>query len=591
MPSLLRISVVTALLGAAAVLLVDLGTAHSQAPVKGPAVYPLKDIRPGMKINGESVFTNQGLEPFTGEVLAVMPDFLAPSEDLVLVKLTGPAMDRYGVVSGMSGSPVYIDGKLVGAVSYRFGSFPREPIAGVTPAESMLAILNKTVTTSKPRTSFAPRATPWGDIRPIETPMVCGGCSDEVLAHFGPRMEKLGLSPVRGSAQSSPQRFKMFPGGPIAGVLVDGDVSMMALGTITYMNGDDVLAFGHPFMGGGSAEMPMASAEVYATIPSLSGSAKLGRSGAVVGALTDDRLSAIAGKLGAVARTVPFHVAIEKANGMDARTDLTFRVVDDIGVGAALSDLSVANAVINRLGFESVGSVTVRGKVTLERGTAINFDETFSGVPNRNPTFGASTLVGDVMEALWRNPFERVRVKGVDLRITHSEAPQVGALVNTTVDQTRVRAGQPFRVNLQVRTHRQGLKTFAVDVPTSVAQEPGFYSLAVLDQSTAEKMDVEASNARYPQSLPDVIRDLQQRRRNDRLYVYFLDRVKGQRVQGAPMAELPPSMLAILGEGQEGSHSRKFPRRTLAVMEVDPGVMVSGESEINVEILTPRSPR
>jgi hypothetical protein len=555
----------------------------------GVPVAPLDAVQPGMVLRGESVFGAAGLEPFDATVLATMRDYVGPGEDVILVRLSGAAMDRYGVVSGMSGSPVYLDGRLVGAVAYRFGAFPKEPMAGVTPAESMLAILRDRAA-GKRRLGRA-SLPPLSDGRvgvPIETPLVCGGCPDEVLTAYGPRLAELGMTPVRGSASASQEAFPVFPGGPIAGALVEGDVSMMALGTVTYVNGDDVLAFGHPFLGMGSVELPMASAQVHATIASLSGSHKLGRAGKVVGVLLDDRLSAIAGKLGGVARTVPVALTVDRPGEMDARKTVSFRVVDDVGLGGTLVDLAMGSALTSRVGFEQVGSVRVKGRVVLEGGRDLALDRLFSAVPPRSPTFQATNLVGDVLEELWRNAFERVRFKGVEVTISHHPEPAVGVVGRVAVEQTRVRAGRPLRVVVEVRTHRQGVKRLEAEFPTERAMEPGFYTVHVADREEALELDKDASLRKVPASLGDVVEELRRARRQDRLYAYLLDRVSGARVGGVPMAELPPSMMAILTAGQDGAAAKRQGRKALQVLELDPGAVVTGHGQVSVEVLPPR---
>jgi hypothetical protein len=165
-----------------------------------------------MVLEGSSVFGQDGLEPFSATVIAVMPDFIGPAEDLILVRLSGPAAERFGVVSGMSGSPAYYEGKLVGAVSYRFGSFPREPLAGITPAASMLAIVKDRRQTGRAKAtplSWTPASTDYGEAQPIKAPLVCGGCPEAVLAEFAPKLRAMGFEPLRGGASAGPnQEFR-----------------------------------------------------------------------------------------------------------------------------------------------------------------------------------------------------------------------------------------------------------------------------------------------------------------------------------------------------------------------------------------------
>ncbi|MBI5493738.1 MAG: hypothetical protein HY904_01860 [Deltaproteobacteria bacterium] len=558
------------------------------APARPPALLDHRTLKPGAVLQGDTVFSRAGLEPFTATVLAVMEDFLAPNEDLVLVKLGGPAVDKYGVVNGMSGSPVYLDGKLVGAVSYRFGTMPREPIAGVTPAESMMALLQHREKNPRKLTQAGPRLEGYGDAVPIETPLVCGGCSDETIAAFGPRLRELGFTPVRGSGGATGTRFPVFPGGPIAASFVDGDVSISALGTVTYVDGDRILAFGHQFEGMGDAEVMMGSAEVFGTIPSLANAHKVGRAGAVIGVWTEDRLVGIGGTLAQRARSVPFTMKLDRSEVLEAKRDLKFNVVDDTGLGAVMAQQAFHGALTNGTGHEDLGTIHLSGAVTLQDGRRVPLDDTFSSVPARTPTVSTALHVGEILESLWRNPFERVRMKQVDFVVKQDVEPHLGMMVRSGVDKVRIHAGETLRAHVEVRTHREGLKRLSVEIPTDPWMEPGVYSVLFADGDEATTFDRDAGLVPYPQSLDEVVNILTHRRRGDHLYVFLADRVKGARVAGQPMPELPPSMLAILNEGMEGPPAKKLARRALKVMSVDAGMMILGDAETTITVLAPR---
>jgi len=235
-----------------------------------------------------------------------------------------------------------------------------------------------------------------------------------------------------------------------------------------------------------------------------------------------------------------------------------------------------------------VGTVRMSGAVTLKDGTRIPLEESFSAVPARNPVIAASTHVGDVMESLWRNAFERVQFKSVDINIKQELEPQIGMILKTTVDQPRIRAGEAVKVHVDIRTHRQGLHTINFEIPTPTSMEPGYYWVAVADADEAFDIDRDAALIAYPQNLKDLVKQLQQRRRGDRLYIYLLDKVKGARINGAPIAELPPSMHAILNDGVEGAPARKLSKKALKVMTLDPGIMLLGTSETQILVSAPR---
>lgn len=591
----------SALAVGAAVLLCGMQLGAVVPAAKGPTpLLALSEVKPGMTLTGHSVFALGGSEPFAAEVLALMPDFLAPGETLILARLSGKAMDRYGVVSGMSGSPVFFNGQLVGAVSYRFGTFPKEPIAGITPIGRMLDMVKERRKHTPPwvasPASRAGLGAPMqveqnmGQAVPIETPLLCGGCPSNVLAHYAPKLKAAGFVPMQAAGRAGSERFPMFAGGPIAGVLVDGDVNMVALGTITWMEGNEVLAFGHPFTGMGDVEIPMATAQVYATIPSLAGSSKIGQSGAVVGALHDDRLHAIAGRMGWKARTVPFHVTISSENDLDAKHQLSFDVVDDIGSGGQLAELAVASAVSSRAGAENTGTLHMSGRILLEGGVEIPLTEMFTAVPARNPVHEAAGLVADVMQVLWRNAFERPRFKDVELTIRHELQPRLGAIIQVEVQPTRVVAGHDVKVITSLRTHRLGLQQVVTVLRVPPSTEPGKYQVYVKDGDGAVALDRDGGLAPYPQNMADLIELLKDRNRNDHLFVYLVDKAAGLRVEGAPMAALPPSMLALLAEGKDGLPTGKISKTVLLRQEVEAGVVVFGDGDHALEVVAPRVP-
>src|SRR3984893_4229164 len=308
--------------------------------VKGVALFPLEDLRPGMKGTARTVFSGTETQEFGVEILGVIPGYPGPRQSAIIARLSGANVEKTGVFAGMSGSPVYIDGKIIGAIVFSF-PFAKEPIAGITPIKQMIDLFNKgsendSQKPKEPRAvSFAQlAASDWKptlpkaavssmsllapvsagsallpllgqQMTPLATPLVFSGISQESLAMFAPQLVASGLLPVSGVGGSSditplaPSDENTFlPGSCISVQLVRGDYSLAAAGTVTLRDGDRIYAFGHPFLSLGSSDMPMTETSVVTVIPNLSNSFKLSVPGRMVGSISQDRASGVFGMLG-----------------------------------------------------------------------------------------------------------------------------------------------------------------------------------------------------------------------------------------------------------------------------------------------------
>ena len=278
-----------------------------------------------------TVFEGVNPEPMGVQILGVLKDAIGPGQDMILARLTGEKAEYTGVVAGMSGSPVYIDGRLVGAVSYRIGQFSKEPIAGITPIEQMLEVRDRSVTAMRVASanreadsSAALRndkqsadrqgVSAGGVVTPIETPLVFGGFSQATVDRFGDRFRALGMTPVAGlggaAAAGTKQPEPIVPGSAVSAVLVRGDLSISGTCTVTYVDPTQLLACGHPITQFGPVAMPMTKAEVVATLASPLNAFKIINTTETVGEFTEDRASAILGRFGETARMIPVSVDV-----------------------------------------------------------------------------------------------------------------------------------------------------------------------------------------------------------------------------------------------------------------------------------------
>jgi SpoIVB peptidase S55 len=279
--------------------------------------FPLKDVRPGMRGVGRTVFQGERVEEFQAEILGVLEN-LGPHQTIVLARLSGGPLAETGVLQGMSGSPVYIDGKLLGAVALGF-PFSKEPIAGIQPIESMIADATFGGAGSK---AILPErlAVSTGDLADLSIPLSFSGFSAATMAAYTTRFGNLGFRLQPGLAQTAahsariPSTNEILPGSMISVGLITGDMNMTADGTVTYVDGKRIYAFGHRFLDAGSVELPFAHSEVIVSIPTLNTSFKLSAPHEWVGAILSDRSTAVAGEIGRSPHTVPLTITVNSSS-------------------------------------------------------------------------------------------------------------------------------------------------------------------------------------------------------------------------------------------------------------------------------------
>ncbi len=411
----------------------------------------------------------------------------------------------------MSGSPVYIDGKLLGAVSYQLGQFPKDAIAGITPIGEMTdATALTTARALRPVAISLHHAVPasdllalWRadlgparafgaaaadviaslmsadlprpvatDLRPIAVPLVVGGFGDGVLERLVPALGASGFVPTQASlAPSRPQPSTaagaapaLAPGDAIGVALMSGDFSMGATGTVTQVDGDRVYAFGHPLYNLGPTAFPMTRAEVIAVLPSLATSSKLASLGAVVGTISQDRATAIAGRLGAAPALVPVRVTLN--SGRAPSRTFSFSVVNDQLFTPLLTYLAVANVLTSYERQTGAATYVVRGDARIAGHTPIRFDDVFVGDQG---AANASAFVAGPLTALYRNATEPFTIEGITLTIEADEQTRTAEIERVWVDDPTVRPGRPAQVHVQLRTFHGETRLLeqAIDIPAN----------------------------------------------------------------------------------------------------------------------------
>jgi hypothetical protein len=584
------------------------------------SLMPIDEVKPGMEGVGRTVFQGSDLQEFKVHILGVLKNVQAPQRNLILAKLEGGPLAETGVIAGMSGSPVYVDGRLVGAVSYSIGAFSKEPIAGITPIGEMIdataapAARRATAHAARmalPITSqslasavkdaysrvaaFADRpadvqslgmpAASGGQLgallRPIATPLLLSGfdatTADLVSSMFG----SSGFTPMLagGGGADDVTAGPLRPGDPVGVELLSGDGEMGATGTVTHIDGDTVYAFGHPFFNVGPAEFPMTRAHVFVTLPSLQSSFKIATMGDVIGSIQQDRATAIAGTLGKAPRTIPIHVTLTSERG-SART-FDFNVVNDQLFTPLLAYVSLFNTLGTYERQFGAATFSVKGTARFAGHASLDFDDIFTG---DGPIAGASAYVAGPLTMLLANDLEPVTMTSLDLKIDASEESRRATIERIWIDEVRPRPGQTVPLKVLTRNYRgaETISTIPIDIP---ANATGQLTVLVTDGKQLNQLEArELRRKLEPQSVSQMIRVLNETHRNNRIYVRMLTGSPGAVVNGEAMTSLPPSVLAVLDGDRSSGDFTPIASAAIGQWELPMSSAVAGTRALTIDV-------
>lgn len=568
-----------------------------------PPIMPLGEVRPGMVGEAHTVFSGTQPEPFKVRVISVVRNFM-PKQDVILVKAEDPRVEFSGIVAGMSGSPVYIDGKLVGALAYAW-SFAKSPIAGVTPIESMLAEARRPRRSTRERLDTgelvaAPSAArtevsalgpdeskamsgggpseenlrlaapdaavarfgPHSELRPVMMPLAVSGLSNAALDLLAADLRPYGLTPMRtggGGGQTAPRLAgSLMPGAAVGVQLIKGDMNATAIGTVTWTNGDSLLAFGHPMFGNGEVSLPLVTGEVHTFIPSQASSMKLASPLVEVGAVVQDRPSCILGDLSMRAPMLPIEVRV-KAPGAPARLfkaemARSKRLLPNLAATVLMSAIADAEPDQTEMAVRLTSRLEIKGARPVELRDVIF---TTDGL-------GPRALLGirglRALVELLANPFGPVRVDRLEFDVDIEFRKDVAEIVSVGLPGEEIRAGQtlPLRVTLRPYAGREYTQTVDVKIPEALAGE-------VVKVEVASGALVKPETPR-PESVADVIENLRAHYTASSIVVSLSLPEDGASLRGRLIPELPAAALDTLRPGNQTRRAEgyRLAERTVA---------------------------
>jgi hypothetical protein len=599
-------------LPALALVAVAITSLMAQAPVTTMAVDAL---RPGMTGVGRTVFGGDRIEEFRVDIIGVVKNVMGPKRDLIVARLAGGPLAETGVISGMSGSPVYVDGKLVGAISYALGSFPKEPIAGITPIAEMIdavesggprpargeldvrwpptpadvyAAIGRLVNRATAplstggRVADASNASSLGAIaaglRPIGAAMVLGGFEPAVGTPLARALDARVADREPQNTVQEAASGTLRPGDPIGVSLVHGDLDIGATGTVTAVDGPRIYAFGHPFLELGPTALPMTRATVLGILPSLDSSLKIATLGPVVGAITQDRSTAIGGMLGPAPKELAIHLTLSSERGADRR--FTFFIVRDPILTPLFTFATVLNALIAYERTVGVLSIDVSGTASFGQDGQVTIDDSFSG---ETALSSAATAASLPLAVVATNEFRSVQPETLDLHLRTLERQDHVTIERAWLDTTMPRPGATVGVQVLLRHYRGEGETVSIPV-TMPTGSSGPLTLLVSDAATLTALEQHEVNPVRPNTFVETLAQLNNARRNNRLYVRLLTSSAGSVIGGQPLPALPSSIQSVL-EADKSVSTAPLSRAIVGAWEQRFDRVVKGSREIPITLV------
>jgi hypothetical protein len=597
-----------------------LGSVLSARAADGPAIFPLSDVKPGMKGVAYTIFEGDQVEKVDLEVIGVLDNAVGPKQDVILVRLLGDKVQQTGVVAGMSGSPVYIDGKLLGALALKLGTFTKEAIGGVTPIDNMLEVEHLPMTPDPAAPGMPPasnaKRSPGGSptaalippaydtsiplpdefaqrvdvgagqtLVPIETPLVAAGLYPEALSYFSKKSASWGMAVMAGgTVPASPEDANLKPGDMVGFDLVRGDLSLSSGCTVTTVDGPLILACGHSLYGFGRIQVPLSRAHVVMTLASSQASTKIITTSGTIGTLTQDRQTAVMGRLGAGPPMIPVDVTLETPS---ANKKYHFEVIESPQLTPTLVATAVYNGIIGSPVYGEGSTLELDGSIDVEGHTSVQMEDLF--VPTDQPVPAGFFVANDVQSAfaeIYSNPYEVPQIKRVNLVLKTLAERRWATIDNAWVEKSEVHPGETVAVKVLLRPYRGDpfIQEIPVTIPAQAAR--GTLELAVSDADFLNRnvQLLAATSQGQLAGLEELIQLLNRERRNDRLYATLLQPTPTMLVEDKEMPNVPASAISVLDERQNMGDARLLWQSTVGEWSVEMHQLIAGQRMLAITV-------
>jgi hypothetical protein len=529
------------------------------------------------------------LDEFGAEVLGVMKD-VSPGRDMVLCRLTGCNLEHAGIIQGMSGSPIYVDGKLLGAVAFAW-EFAKDPIAGVTPFEQMVKyvrsndrriaaeaqefglragagqplapLIEGLANDDAAAAELGPMPVSGGALagmKPIATPLAASGFTPRALAFLEERFRPLGMAPMAGG-KAADEVVKqeadkpLVAGSPLSIAMVTGDFDLSGIGTVTHVEGDRVYGFGHPMLSLGACEFPMMTGYIHTVYPRASVSMKMGSPLKVVGVLDTDVSTGVAGRVGPKPDMLPMSVRVKTGRYSDPRS-YNLQVVREPHLLPSLVMAVLANAIDTEGNLPEELTAHVKASIRLKGHDPVEINDTFSG-PRYTGQMGPAALfspIATLVNIIVRNPMEKVRIEGIDCDVEIAPGRTMATLESIRLATDRLEPGETLRAFVTIKPFKGDRQTISVSLPLPEDLAEGHYEATLCDAVNSVRRRLRNEPAQTePHDLEGLLRvlRLQTAPRRTAVYLHVPRPDRGLAVSGQPLPNLPGSARAVFATGRQ----------------------------------------
>jgi hypothetical protein len=560
-----------------------------------PATIPVSQIKPGMKGVAYTIFEGDQVEKIDLEVIGILHNAVGPQLDVILVRLLGDKVQQTGVVAGMSGSPVYFDGKLAGALALKLGQFTREAIGGVTPISDMFEIEKAPAATASPAMSahidvpaeFAARASVGAGqyLVPIETPLVTAGLYPETLARFGKDFTAWGMTAMAGgTAPASPDDAKLQPGDMVGIDLVEGDLSISSGCTVTTVIGDRILACGHPIFGFGSVAMPLSRAHVIMTLASAQASTKIMSTGGTIGTLTQDRQTAVMGQLGPGPTMIPLEVTLDTPA---EQKKYHFKVIESPQLTPTLVATAAFNGIVGSPAYGEGSTLQMDGTIAVKGHTPVQLEDLFAPTDQTTPAaFYVATEVMSDFARIYSNPYEPPQIDHIELHVKALTEKRWATIDNAWIDHSEVQPGESLSVKVLLRPYRGA--PFIQEIPVTIPAQATRGSLQLVvsgaDFLNRNVQSLAATSQGQLPGLEELIQLTNRERHNDRVYATLLQSTPTMLVEDKELPNVPISAINVLDQRQNSGNARLLLQSTAGEWSVEMHQVIAGQRMLTITV-------
>ncbi|MGA2832076.1 MAG: SpoIVB peptidase S55 [Terracidiphilus sp.] len=580
-------------------------TALAAGPSMDGGFFPLSEVHRGLKATAWTVFTGSTPEPMQVEILGVLRGARGPGHDMILAQLHGVKPEYTGVVAGMSGSPVYIGNRLVGALSYRIGQFTKDPIAGITPIEQMLEVRDLPIQWAGNRgqesgvRDQSPQPAGVENMQAMETPLVMGGFSPEAIRLWQQKMAGTGLDIVAAGGMGSASNVEtapsataiagLLPGSAVSAQLVRGDLEIAATCTVTYIDAKQLLACGHSILQAGPVSLPMTTADVVATVASQLNAFKIVNTGETIGAFSEDRDSAIRGVFGARAHMIPVHIRVHDdgsgANSKTAERKVNVEILDLPALTPQAVAVVLFQSLLQTNDSTAETSYHVTGGIDLEGYSPSPVDVWAPAGDSTATPMLAALLTGERFQRLYSNGARTGAVKSVDLDVLAiPRRVEVELEAARLVSGNMVHAGDTVMVEATLRPWHGAARNVRIAVKLPARLGVGNLRLLVSDAGTLDRALDQPRQQSHPADIDAVLAQARGLHTADHIYVSLLVPETQAGMEGKTLASLPLSVANTLEPMRAAQDASLNGESAELEADAPAGGVVSGFQLLNLRV-------